>query len=548
VDDIPIEAIKLADLRAQMSIVTQDVTLFNASIARNIAYGQLQDASVDAIRDAASRAYATGFIDALDDGLDTVVGDDGVLLSGGQRQRLAIARAFLKDAPILILDEATSALDSESERYIQRALDAVVKGRTTIVIAHRLSTIEKADRILVIDGGRIVEEGTHAELLARRGFYAALSAHSGMGEGGSATAGGRDVGRQRDVAAGQIQGTGTDDGLLVNAWYGDPSWPRLLAPLAYLFRQLSRYRRHWITSDPDRHWKAPVPVIVVGNITVGGTGKSPLVMWLAEQFGSHGIRAGIVSRGYGGSATQYPFAVDAHTDPRKAGDEAVMIRRRTGCPLVVAPDRVAAAKHLLAMHDCQVIISDDGLQHYALDRDVEIILIDAERGLGNGRCLPAGPLREAPARLREADYVVACGEGELSLEVATLPMRLAPTALVNVMTAERKSVNALRGSTIHAVAGIGNTDRFFAALRQLGYEIVAHRFPDHHRFDAADLTFADALPVVMTEKDAVKVRRLEPGSIHPDFWYLEVDVVMPADFMDGLMARVGLTRPSVDSG
>ncbi|HEX6930240.1 MAG TPA: lipid A export permease/ATP-binding protein MsbA [Gammaproteobacteria bacterium] len=174
IDGIDIRELTLRDLRRQIALVSQDIVLFNDNIARNIAYGALGDASRDAIRDAAQAAHALEFIEQLPDGFDTLVGDRGLLLSGGQRQRLAIARALLKDAPILVLDEATSALDTESERYIQAGLDELMKSRTTFVIAHRLSTVEKADRILVLDAGRIVEQGTHADLLARGGTYASL--------------------------------------------------------------------------------------------------------------------------------------------------------------------------------------------------------------------------------------------------------------------------------------------------------------------------------------------------------------------------------------
>ena len=166
-DGRPLAEYDLRSLRDQIALVTQQVVLFNDTLERNIAYGRLADSPAEAIWDAVVRAHADGFIEALPDGLQTVVGDDGVLLSGGQRQRVAIARALLKDAPILILDEATSSLDAESEKYIQAALEEVMRGRTTLVIAHRLSTIEHADLIVVVDGGRIVERGTHRELLAR---------------------------------------------------------------------------------------------------------------------------------------------------------------------------------------------------------------------------------------------------------------------------------------------------------------------------------------------------------------------------------------------
>lgn len=539
-DDVPLEDITLDSLRDQISIVTQDVTLFNATVARNIAYGTLHEKTPEMVRTAAMRAYAWDFINELDDGLDTVVGDDGVLLSGGQRQRLAIARAFLKDAPILILDEATSALDSESERNIQRALEAVVEGRTTFVIAHRLSTIEKADRIFVIDAGQIVEAGTHDDLIKRGGAYAALHSHqrSGLIESTKPA---------REPPPAEFQPVpvskesswewlSDDFNPLSRAWYSDAFWPRLLSPLAVMYGQLARIRRYRLQSNEQRHWKPPVPLIVVGNINVGGTGKSPLVIWLARQLVAEGYSPGIVSRGYGGHSNDYPLNVAATTDPLLSGDEAVMIARRTECPVVVDPDRVAAVKSLLANHDCDIVLSDDGLQHYAMGRDIEIAVIDGERGLGNGLCMPAGPLREPPTRLQEVDFVFVNGEAKSKLPIKARLMELVPSAFVNVVTGERRPLAF--DTAVHAVAGIGHPDRFFRTLRELELRIMEHSFPDHHRFNLDELMFGDNLPVVMTEKDAIKVSKLGPEVIHEDFWYLEVDVAIDEHFMAELVKRV----------
>lgn len=543
-DDIPIEDIKLDDLRAQISIVTQDVTLFNDTVTRNIAYGTLHDADVASIQEAATRAYAWGFISKLEDGLDTVVGDDGVLLSGGQRQRLAIARAFLKDAPILVLDEATSALDSESEGYIQRALDAVRKGRTTIVIAHRLSTIEKADRILVIDDGMIVEQGTHRELLAKHGFYANLHDHQHIGPDGKEVSHSdvshlefEPIPEGRDSS---WQWMSEESSPLVQAWYSGAGWPKLLSPVSFVYQQVARLRRQTIQSDTNKHWKPPVPTVIVGNISVGGTGKSPLVIAIARQLTERGLKPGIVSRGYGGDGP-FPLDVTPTSDPAAAGDEAVMIARRTDCPMVVDPDRPAAVRYLLDKHHCDLVISDDGLQHYALDRDIEIAVVDGERGLGNGLCFPAGPLREPPSRLKEVDFVVINGDGRPHLPTAAQTMNLAPTALVSLVTGERRDAKPFgEGTRIHGVAGIGNPGRFFDTLRQIGYQPVEHRFDDHHPFTLTELIFGDTMPVVMTEKDAVKVRQLNPSLVHDDFWYLEVEAILPAAFITSLLSKLGM--------
>ena len=538
IDGHPIQDFKLTNLRQHIAIVSQQVTLFNDTVLRNIGYGALQDASREAVREAAEKAYAWPFIEALESGLDTIVGDDGVLLSGGQRQRLAIARAFLKDAPILILDEATSALDTESERYIQAALEAVVKGRTTFIIAHRLSTIEKADRILVIDEGQIVEEGTHQELLARQGFYAQLHAQDKIADDEikpiPRPQGGRYPGHRH-------AGTTGASLKILDAWYGKAAWLKLLTPLAYIYRQMGRLRKRW--HEQRARWQPPVPVIVVGNIAVGGTGKSPLVIALAQHLLAAGHRPGIVSRGYGGRSRHHPLEVTPGSDVQETGDEPLMIYRRTDVPVVIDPDRVAAAKHLLSRHDCDVVLSDDGLQHYALSRDIEIAVVDGALGLGNGKCLPAGPLREPPSRLDSVDLVVVNGTAKLPVKYRTRPsinMQMKAVRLINLETDEVRSPESLVGENLHAVAGISNPERFFATLTDLGCMIVPHQFPDHHDYIATDVTFNDHWPVVMTEKDAVKIGNLLlPGGY---FWYLEVDACLDLSAFDTLFQETCLLQ------
>ncbi len=525
-DGRPLGEYDVRSLRDQIALVTQQVVLFNDTLERNIAYGALAESSPDAISDAVKRAHADGFIEALPDGLNTVVGDDGVLLSGGQRQRVAIARALLKDAPILILDEATSSLDAESEKYIQAALEEVMRGRTTLVIAHRLSTIENADVILVVEAGRIVERGTHADLLARGGTYAELYSSQFADRPPAeprATAPVVQVPRKRVVE--MRTGSVSAPSAVVRGWYAGARWSRWLAPFAWLFQRVVERRRFRYLSGRLQRWRAPVPVIVVGNITVGGTGKTPFVIWLARWLTERGFTPGIVARGYGGKRSTGALLVTADADPLRVGDEATLLAARTGCPVVVAVDRVAAVRHLLETNACDIVISDDGLQHYALARDIEIVLIDGERGAGNGRCLPAGPLREPISRLDDVDFVVATGRASGCSQNEWV-MDIVPCAFVDIRTGVRVALSDFSATDVHAVAGIGNPERFFATLRDLGINTRALAFEDHHRFVAKDLRFDDELPVVVTEKDAVKIRRLGRDQMPSECWYLEIDVTL----------------------
>ena len=529
-DGRPLSDYSLESLRDQIALVTQDVVLFNDTLERNIAYGRLAESSAQEISDAVSRAYANGFIEALDDGLATIVGDDGVLLSGGQRQRVAIARALLKDAPILILDEATSALDTESEKYIQSALEEVMRGRTTLVIAHRLATVENADVIVVIDSGRIVERGRHLDLLARGGTYAELYASQFATYApvepklGAVEA----VGAAMEAPSLGMLNTEdpTPSAAIVRGWYGDAAWPRWLTPLARLYRAVVERRRFHYLAGRTQRWRAPVPVIVVGNITVGGTGKTPFVIWLAHWLIARGFRPGIVSRGYRGKRSGDPLLVVPDSDPVQVGDEAPLLAARTGCPVMVAVNRVEAVRRLLETHPCDIVISDDGLQHYALSRDVEIVLIDGARGFGNGRCLPAGPLREPISRLESVDLIIATGRSS-GCVAGEWVMQIVPRAFVNVRSGARCAVEAFPPTRVHAIAGIGNPERFFDTLRQMQFDVDPVALEDHHRFEAGDLRFDDGAPIVMTEKDAVKVRCMPDGDVPEHCWYLEIDVTLP---------------------
>ncbi|HET7755897.1 MAG TPA: tetraacyldisaccharide 4'-kinase [Steroidobacteraceae bacterium] len=295
---------------------------------------------------------------------------------------------------------------------------------------------------------------------------------------------------------------------LERLWYGDSAAAALLEPLARLYGGVTAgrrglYRRGWLRARPLGQ-----PVVVVGNLTVGGTGKTPLAVWVAQQLTAERLRVGIVSRGYGrrsGGAR----SVHADSDWRDVGDEAVLLARRTGCPTMVAADRVAAARTLIA-RGAQVILADDGLQHLRLPRDCAIVVIDGARGFGNGRLLPAGPLREPLTTLGGADAVVINGEPAhhsiaAPVRAAALRMSLVAQSAVRLDGhGAAVPLEAFRGRRVHAVAGIGNPQRFFAELAAHGIELRTHAFPDHHPFTARELEFGDELPVLMTEKDAVK--------------------------------------------
>ncbi len=290
---------------------------------------------------------------------------------------------------------------------------------------------------------------------------------------------------------------------------------RVLRPLAACFSgavqvRAFAYRRGWL-----RSYRVGVPVIVVGNLFVGGSGKTPLVIWLAERLRASGWRPGIVSRGYGGYPGGKPRLVEAGDDPVYLGDEPVLIAARTGAPVAVAADRVAAAECLVRDGRCDLVISDDGLQHYRLKRDVEIAVFDAARGAGNAYCFPAGPLREPLSRLRRVDLVL--GNGGV-VDGAGYSFHLVPDRLVALGCAPPSAVPPVAGSRIRAVAGIGHPERFFRLLQTLGYRVVPQPFPDHHVFRPKDLQYAEPLPIIMTEKDAVKCRRMAMD----DLWYLPV--------------------------
>ncbi len=312
-------------------------------------------------------------------------------------------------------------------------------------------------------------------------------------------------------------------------WYSSNSLSHLLRPLSWLFRFGAWIRRGCYRLGILQIHRLRVPTIVVGNITVGGTGKTPLVIWLVEHLLRRGLAPGVVSRGYGGKSGEWPQAVFPDSDPKEVGDEPVVVARRTGCPVFVGPERAESAAYLLTETDCDILVSDDGLQHYALGRDIEIAVIDGERRFGNGYCLPAGPLREPVARLASVDIVVCNGEAQPGEE----HMGLVPGDLINLVDERlKRAIEDFIGGPVHAVAGIGNPGRFFATLRQRGLEIIEHPFADHHTYVADDLNFKDELPVLMTEKDAVKCTKFARVS----YWFLKTEAELGPGFAERLDA------------
>lgn len=325
--------------------------------------------------------------------------------------------------------------------------------------------------------------------------------------------------------------------MIARIWSGEsPLW-RLLLPLSWLYGLVSGGIRLCYKLGLKRAWRAPVPVVVVGNLTAGGNGKTPVVIWLVEQLQQRGIRVGVVSRGYGGKAATYPLLLTADTTTAEAGDEPVLIFQRTGVPVAVSPVRSDAVKAILAHHDVQIIVTDDGLQHYRLARDVEIVVIDGVRRFGNGWWLPAGPMRERAGRLKSVDATIVNGGVARPGEI---PMHLEPGLAVNLRTGERRDVAQL--PDIVAMAGIGHPPRFFATLEACGarpQKCVA--LADHQSLTYSDVSalVAEGQTLVMTEKDAVKCRAFSDEN----WWYLPVDAHLSGERPDALLdSLISLTR------
>jgi tetraacyldisaccharide 4'-kinase len=318
---------------------------------------------------------------------------------------------------------------------------------------------------------------------------------------------------------------------LLDIWYKDPFIGVFLMPLGFLFSDFVKFRKFLYRFGVLKRHTLPVPVIVIGNITVGGTGKTPLIIWLAQLLKNDGFKPGIISRGYGGQAEVWPQWVAENSTAELVGDEALLIAKQADCPMAVSPIRADAARLLLDKSDCNVILSDDGLQHYALNRDIEIAVIDGERRFGNGYCLPAGPLREPIERLQSVDFIVVNGEKSEDNEFS---MQIAGNTAVNLVSGQQKPLQAFSTTNCHALAGIGNPDRFFKLLESAGLACKTHSFPDHYKFQPSDISFPDSEPVLMTEKDAVKCMAFAGGQ----HWYVPVKAFPDADFAEGLLRRL----------
>ena len=500
IDGYDIKKIKLTDLRNSISYVSQDPTLFNDTVKNNIAYG-LNQVSDSEVYQAAREANAYEFIMSLPDGFDTIIGDKGVILSGGEKQRVAIARALLKKSSILIFDEATSALDNESEKEIQSAIEKASKNKTTFIIAHRLSTVEKADKICVLENGIITQSGTHNELIKEDGLYNVLQGKPELIEETES------VKFEKDFVP-----------TLINekkSFWDEFNFLNIaLTPLSVLYWSISTFKNIFLkpkTSDQNQ-----IPVVVVGNVTVGGNGKTPLVSQIAIDLKNIGYKPGIILRGYKGSFTGTKF-INKDTTAKEAGDEAIFHFNR-GFNVVVDRDRSRALSYLERYTDCDIVISDDGLQHNSLRRDFEIIVEDATRNFGNQLFLPAGPLRDNIWKTKKVDLFIFSGRRESN----DYFFELEPESWINLKTGDSYEVDEYPfGRTANVVCGIANPNRFLRSLNNLKINFDYRLFPDHHYFSKKDLEFDFERPILTTEKDAA---RIGENFNEKNVWYLKMGV------------------------
>jgi len=500
IDGYDIKKIKLTDLRNSISYVSQDPTLFNDTVKNNIAYG-LDEVSDSAVFQAAREANAYEFIMNLPEGFNTIIGDKGTTLSGGEKQRVAIARALLKQSSILIFDEATSALDNESEKEIQAAIEKASQNKTTFIIAHRLSTVEKADKICVLENGEIAQAGTHNELIKEEGLYNVLQGKPELVE-------------EAITTDSDIDFVPT----LINekkSFWDEYNFGNIaLTPLSFLYWAVSSFKNTFIKPKPSSDNE--IPVVVVGNVTVGGNGKTPLVSQIAIDLKNIGYKPGIILRGYKGSFTGTKLIGD-DTTAKEVGDEAIFHHKR-GFNVVVDRDRARALSYLERHTDCDIVISDDGLQHSALRRDFEVVVEDANRNFGNQLFLPAGPLRDNIWKTKMVDLFIYSGRKDGNDNF----FELEPESWVNLDTGDSYLVEDYPfGKTANVVSGIANPNRFLKTLNSLKVNFDYRLFPDHHYFSKKDIEFGFERPILTTEKDAARMGDKFKGK---NIWYLKMGV------------------------
>ena len=391
-------------LRQLVPVAIQQAQIISGTVAENITFG-LENVSRERIEEVARLAAAWDFIKEMKHGLDTKISPHGDL-SGGQAQRVTLARILLRDSPVLILDEATSAIDYATDLEICKVLKKISKDRTVIAITHRPSIVSFADKVFVFEKAELAWQGKPSKVGDKdnpmASFFATIARQDDEDEQENLV-----LESFSDVEAMHLPAPSSYlEETILRGWYRDASWARLIAPLGWAVHMQSSLHRISYKHKWRHAIHLPVPVVVVGNITVGGTGKTPTVIALANHLKERGWSPGIVSRGYKGRGGWYPMYATPHARAWEVGDEAVLLARHSSCPVVVDMDRVRAAASLLNDHNCDIIISDDGLQHYRLARDIEILNVDSQRGFGNGRCLPAGPLRESVSRLHDIDFIV----------------------------------------------------------------------------------------------------------------------------------------------
>lgn len=321
--------------------------------------------------------------------------------------------------------------------------------------------------------------------------------------------------------------TNQKEALWLRAWYENKGWVYGLLPVEWLFRGVAWLRRWWLIKNCQT--TLTLPIVVVGNISVGGTGKTPLIIAMVKHLEARGYTVGVVSRGYGSCAPEYPYLITQASTTIEASDEPLHIWQATGCQVCIDANRVAAAE-LLQKNGCDILLSDDGLQHYRLDRALEIVVVDAARGFGNGHCLPVGPLREPRSRLKTVDFIIANQNSLNEAAALTEPhysMRMQPQRWYSVKTLEPKPLDFIApGTQVHAVAGVGNPQRFFNTLASLKIYPECHVYQDHHKFSASDFQFTLSKPIVMTTKDAVKCQSFAS----PSWLALEVSAIVDKRF------------------